>query len=84
MVTGHLVAQGQGFDFAKGNASVKGHLAAFDYNQYRYRNVNLNANSTEVPIKFHLNSKDPNAQLNLLASGVYNEHQPTVNLSAAS
>lgn len=83
MVTGHLVAQGQGFDFAKGNASVKGHLAAFDYNQYRYRNVNLNAKLNRGAYQVHLNSKDPNAQLNLLASGVYNEHQPTVNLSGS-
>lgn len=83
MVTGHLVAQGQGFDFTKGKASVKGHLTAFDYNQYRYRNVNLDAKLNRGAYQVHLNSKDPNAQLNLLASGVYNEHQPTVNINGS-
>lgn len=81
IVTGVVSAKGQSFDFARGNADLKGNIVEMDYNGYRYNNVNLDGNLNRGVYKVHLNSKDKNANLNLLASGVYNEDNPSVELA---
>lgn len=80
IITGTVSAKGQSFDFSRGNAVLKGNIAAMDYNGYRYNNVNLDGKLNRGAYRVHLNSKDANANLNILASGIYNEKNPTIQL----
>lgn len=83
MVTGKIYAKGQSFDIARGNTFIRGQLSAFDYNQYRYKNVNINGKLNRGAYNVHIISNDPNANLNLLASGIYREKNPTVKVDGS-
>ena len=83
MVTGKIYAKGQSFDLARGNAVIKGQLSAFDYNNYRYNNVNIDGKLNRGAYNIHVLSRDPNANLNLLASGVYRENNPSVKVDGS-
>lgn len=83
IITGQIAAKGQSFDIKNGNAILKANLAAFDYKNYRYRNVNIDGKLNRGAYNVHVLSWDPNANLKLLASGVYNEKNPTVKLNGS-
>lgn len=82
-ITGKIYAKGQSFDFTKGNAIIKGQLKTFDYNKYRYSNVNIDGKLNRGAYNVHVLSRDPNANLNLLASGVYREKNPSVKVNGS-
>ena len=78
IATGKINAKGIGFDPKTMNTALAGNIQALDYNGYRYQNVDVKGKINRGAYDVSLNSKDPNARLNLLASGVYNQTQPTV------
>ncbi len=79
-ITANITAKGESFDFARANADLSGDVAYVDYNGYHYRNMNLTGKIRNGNYDIELISKDPNAELNLIASGVYNEDNLTVKL----
>lgn len=83
LVSGKIYAKGHSFDVMRGNAVLKGNLAAFDYKNYRYRNVNLDGKLNKGAYAVHVLSKDPNANLNLTASGVYNKNNPKIKVKGS-
>lgn len=82
-VTGKIDAKGQSFYVMKGTANLKGNLQSFGYKGYTYRNVDVNGKLNRGAYNVHVLSKDPNANLNLLASGVMNKNNPTVKVNGS-
>lgn len=80
-ITAQISAKGESFDFKNVNADVKGHVASAVYKGYRYQNMNLTGKINKGVYHIVLDSKDPNANLQLTASGVYNEKNPTVKVN---
>ena len=80
-ISADISAKGESFDFTRANADLSGEVVYVDYNGYRYRNLDLEGKITHGNYQIELNSKDPNADLNLIASGVYNEENPTLKMS---
>ncbi|MEC3875736.1 translocation/assembly module TamB domain-containing protein [Chryseobacterium salviniae] len=80
-VSAQIYAKGESFDFKNANADLKGHVASALYKGYRYQNMNLTGKIRRGAYNIILNSKDPNANMQLTASGVYNEKNPTVKVN---
>lgn len=80
-VSAQIYAKGESFDFKKANADFKGYVASAVYNGYRYQNMDLTGKIRRGAYHIILNSKDPNANLSLTASGIYNEKNPTVKIN---
>lgn len=80
IVRGTLSAKGRSFDFKNGTLDFKGNLAAFDYQKYRYQNVDVSGKLNSGRYNVHLLSRDPNANLNLLASGELDDKNSSVKL----
>ncbi len=80
-ITAQIYAKGESFDFKNANADLKGHVASAVYKGYRYQNMNLTGKINKGAYHVILDSKDPNANLQLTASGVYNEKNPTVKIN---
>ncbi|MFP3597904.1 translocation/assembly module TamB domain-containing protein [Chryseobacterium sp. SIMBA_029] len=80
-VTAQISAKGESFDFKNANADLKGYVSSAVYKGYRYRDMNLTGKINHGVYNIVLNSKDPNANLQLTASGVYNEKNPTVKVN---
>src|SRR5690606_2500918 len=80
-VSAQISAKGKSFDFTRANADLKGNVNYADYNGYRYQNLDLTGKINNGNYNIELNSKDSNANLNLTASGVYDESNPTVKLN---
>lgn len=80
-ITAQISAKGENFDFKNANADLKGNVQSVVYKGYRYQNMNLSGKINHGDYVINLVSKDPNANLKLLASGNYNEKNPTVKLN---
>ncbi|WP_374461721.1 translocation/assembly module TamB domain-containing protein [Chryseobacterium taeanense] len=80
-ISAQIYAKGESFDFKNANADLKGHVASAVYKGYRYQNMNLTGKIRRGAYNIILNSKDPNANMQLTASGVYNEKNPTVKVN---
>ena len=80
-ITAQISAKGESFDFKNANANLVGNVQSATYKGYRYQNMNLVGKINRGVYKIVLNSKDPNANLQLTASGVYNEKNPTVKVN---
>lgn len=80
-ISAQIYAKGESFDFKNANADLRGHVASAVYKGYRYQNMNLTGKIRRGNYNIVLNSKDPNANLQLTASGVYNEKNPTVKIN---
>lgn len=80
-VSAQIYAKGESFDFKNANADLKGHVASAVYKGYRYQNMNLTGKIRRGAYNIVLNSKDPNANMQLTASGVYNDKNPTVKVN---
>lgn len=76
-ITAQISAKGENFDFKNANADLKGFVQSAAYKGYRYQNMNLVGKINRGAYQIMLNSKDPNANLQLTASGVYDEKNPT-------
>lgn len=80
-VTATINAKGQGFDPKTMSANLSGDVRSATYNGYTYQNMNLKGRINRGAYDIDLNSKDPNANLHLAASGVYDEKNPTVKVN---
>lgn len=80
-VSAQIYAKGESFDFKNANVDLKGHVASAVYKGYRYQNMNLSGKMRRGAYNIILNSKDPNANMQLTASGIYNEKNPTVKVN---
>ncbi|NIF04003.1 translocation/assembly module TamB [Chryseobacterium sp. Tr-659] len=80
-ITAQIAAKGESFDFKNANADLKGHVASAVYKGYHYQNMNLTGKINKGAYHVILDSKDPNASLQLTASGVYDEKNPTVKIN---
>lgn len=79
-ITAQISAKGESFDFKNAKADLKGVVQSLVYKGYRYQNMNLSGKINRGAYLVKLDSRDPNARLNLLASGVYREKNPTVKM----
>ncbi|KMQ67217.1 cell envelope biogenesis protein AsmA [Chryseobacterium sp. FH2] len=80
-ISAQIYAKGESFDFKNAKAVLKGHVASAVYKGYRYQNMNLTGKINRGAYHIILDSADPNANLKLTASGVYNEKNPTVKVN---
>lgn len=80
-ITAQISAKGESFDFKNANANLKGFVQSATYKGYRYQNMNLVGKINLGAYNVILNSKDPNANLQLTASGVYDDKNPTVKVN---
>jgi len=80
-ISAQIYAKGESFNFKNAKADLKGHVASAVYKGYRYQNMNLTGKINRGTYHIVLNSKDPNANLLLTASGVYNEKNPTIKVN---
>jgi len=80
-ITAQISAKGESFDFKNANANLKGFVQSATYKGYRYQNMNLVGKINHGAYNVILNSKDPNANLQLTASGVYDDKNPTVKVN---
>ncbi|MEY8761900.1 translocation/assembly module TamB domain-containing protein [Chryseobacterium tongliaoense] len=82
-VTAQISAKGESFDFKNANANLKGYVSSAVYKGYRYSDMNLTGKINRGAYHIILNSKDPNANVQLTASGVYDEKNPTVKVNGS-
>lgn len=80
-VTGQIAVKGQSFEPNRAIANLKGNIASVYYNGYTYRNMNLAGTVNRGAYVINLDSKDPNANLKLRASGVYKENNPSIRVN---
>ncbi|MFY1046903.1 translocation/assembly module TamB domain-containing protein [Chryseobacterium sp. GP-SGM7] len=79
-ITAQINAKGQGFDPKTMSANLLGDVKSATYKGYTYQNMNLKGKINRGAYDIDLNSKDPNANLQLAASGVFNDN-PTVKIN---
>ncbi|WP_454706812.1 translocation/assembly module TamB domain-containing protein [Chryseobacterium kimseyorum] len=79
-ITAQINAKGQGFDPKTMSAVLSGDVRLATYNGYTYQNMNLKGKINRGVYDIDLNSKDPNANLHLAASGVFNDN-PSVKVN---
>lgn len=63
IVTLNADVEGQGFDLKAVNTTLKGHITAFDYNDYRYQNVDFDGQLVNSKFTGGIDSHDPNMEL---------------------
>ncbi|MBW8360658.1 MAG: translocation/assembly module TamB [Kaistella sp.] len=80
-VTGLISVKGRSFDLKNAVADLKGNIASVHYNGYTYRNMAMTGKINRGAYVINLDSRDPNANLKLLASGVYSEKNPSVKVN---
>lgn len=80
-ITAQISAKGESFDFKNAKANLKGYVNSVGYKGYRYQNMNLTGKINRGAYDVVLNSKDPNANVQLTASGIYDEKNPTVKVN---
>ncbi len=68
-LSGNFNVTGSGFTPAAMNTNFKGSIYSFGFNNYVYRNIAFNGSLEKNNFIVAVNSKDPNAHLNLTASG---------------
>ncbi|WP_278552061.1 translocation/assembly module TamB domain-containing protein [Elizabethkingia bruuniana] len=82
-ITAKIAAKGEGFDPKSAKADIRGYVNSAVYKAYNYRDMDLTGKINHGAYNLALNSKDPNANMKLAASGVYNEKNPTVKVNGA-
>ncbi|MBQ0148166.1 MAG: translocation/assembly module TamB domain-containing protein [Flavobacteriaceae bacterium] len=70
-ITGDVNIKGQSFDLAQANTSIKGKIKQAYFNNYNYQNITLDGSINQGYFNAKINSEDKNADLNLVASGIY-------------
>jgi hypothetical protein len=68
-LSGNFNLSGSGFTPQSMNTNFNGSIYSFGFNNYTYRNIALNGSLRKNNFDVDINSKDPNAFLNLTASG---------------
>ena len=80
-ITGQVAVKGQSFDPNKANADIKGNIKSVAYNGYTYQNMVLNGKVNRGAYIMNLDSKDPNANLKILASGNFTDKEPSIKVN---
>lgn len=80
-ITGQIAVKGQSFDPNKANADIKGNIKSVAYNGYTYQNMLLNGKVNRGAYVMNLDSKDPNANLKILASGNFTDKEPSIKVN---
>ncbi len=80
-ISATINAKGQSFDPKVMSAQLAGSVRSATYKNYTYQNMNLKGKINRGAYDVNLDSKDPNANLHLAASGIYNEKNPTVKVN---
>ncbi len=80
-ITGQIAVKGQSFDPNKANADIKGNIKLVAYNGYTYQNMLLNGKVNRGAYVMNLDSKDPNANLKILASGNFTDKEPSIKVN---
>ena len=80
-ITGQIALKGQSFDPNKAIADIKGNIKSVAYNGYTYQNMLLNGKINRGAYVINLDSKDPNANLKILASGNFSQKEPTIKVN---
>lgn len=80
-ITAQINAKGQSFDPKIMSAQIAGHVKSATYKNYTYQNMALKGNINRGVYAVNLDSNDPNANLHLAASGVYDDKNPTVKVN---
>ena len=80
-ITAKINAKGQSFNPEKADADINGTIISANYNNYVYQNIDLKAKVNNGIFDAHLLSKDPNANLNLTASGIYKKDLSDVKIN---
>ncbi len=82
-ITGQIAVKGTGFDYTKAVADLRGNIASVQYNGYNYRNMALTGKVNRGAYVINLDSKDPNANLKLLASGRFTDKNPAIKVNGS-
>ena len=69
-----LLANGQGLTPDAINTKFSATIASVEYNQYRYRNINLDGSLQKTNFDVHAVIKDPNADADIVGSGNFSDH----------
>ena len=80
-ITGQISVKGQSFDPNKAIADLKGSISSVGYKGYTYRNMDLKGKINRGSYVINLDSKDPNANLKLLASGNFVDKNPSIKVN---
>lgn len=68
-VSANMNVSGQGFSSGKMNTNFKGDISAIDYNDYVYRNINVNGTIRGTSLNVVTDINDPNLDLNGTLTG---------------
>lgn len=82
ILSGNFKAVGSGFDPNTANAKVNGVIISVGYNQYNYKNINLQASIANKKYSLNTSVRDPNINLRVIANGAMNGKYPSLHLSA--
>nr|WP_230476305.1 translocation/assembly module TamB domain-containing protein [Faecalibacter bovis] len=80
-ITGNVSINGQSFDLARANTSINGKIKQAKFNQYNYQNLALKGKINNGIFDVNAVSDDPNANLNLTASGDFKKDLKNVKLN---
>ena len=80
-ITGQIAVKGQSFDPNKANANISGNIKSVAYNGYTYQNMALTGKVNHGAYMMNLDSKDPNANLKLLAAGNFTDKNPSIKVN---
>lgn len=73
---------GKGFDLKSIDTKLDGHIATFDYNSYRYQNIDFDGRLVKTEFIGGINSKDPNLQLAFDGTMNFSKEVPVYNFDA--
>lgn len=74
--------EGKGFDLKSIDTKLKGHVTAFDYNSYRYQNIDFNGRLVKTEFTGGVTSLDPNMQLAFDGTMSFGKDVPVYNFEA--
>ena len=80
-ISATINAKGQSFDPKTMSANLLGDVRSATYKGYTYQNLSLKGKINRGAYNVNLDSKDPNANLHLAASGVYSDKNPTIKIN---
>ena len=82
IVTLNANVNGKGFDLKGIDTQLDGHVAAFDYNGYRYQNIDFDGTLIKTEFTGGINSKDPNMLLAFDGTMNFSKDIPVYNFDA--
>jgi len=71
-LSGNFTVNGSGITPQTINTKFRGQISSAGYNRYQYRNISLNGTLKQSNFTVQADVNDPNADLNLTASGAFN------------